>query len=240
MLKKIVLYSVALSVMFAFYTVQSVSSNTNTLNELVEIMEVVETKDMVMRSWDVYAKEENVIVLNEDEVEHVIKNKKETFNGFQWTEEQAKDHQKTVGVKSSNHGLNERVVITSYESAGQHLVSLTHQISGVDWKADTLEFITDQLNGDDVYVTVRATMAKVEGQTLDQLAEGLIDQFAGEVKEGMTESEFVSISAYTKSWDNGVAINETDQINVQVGLRDLGQPGTVDVTIGTPIITAEY
>jgi hypothetical protein len=228
--------------MFTFYTFHSVSSNAKQLSELMDIIDVVENKNIEIKSWSAYSKEENIIMGSANEIEKLIEDIKKENAHFEWINEDVQNghYRKVVGKSANADTLNERIVITSYESAGKQSISVTRQIIGKKWNADIQEQVSEKVQSDSIYFTVRGTLKEVENHDLENAAKDLVAAFSGEVKEGLTESDFVSLSAYNKNWDLGIAINQEDDINLQVGVRNSGQSDSVNVTIGTPIITTEY
>ncbi|WP_332630042.1 YwmB family TATA-box binding protein [Halalkalibacter flavus] len=242
-MKNIIIYCVLLSAIFGLYKTQAVSSDTDQLHELKEIMEVVTEENMNIRDWTVYSKQEQTKVKNAKEFDRFIVNLKDDYRDFKWVEEEVRngEYRKIVGTKSNKETIAaERIVVTAHESLDQQMVSMTYQITGDKWCEEMFEVINQKVIGNDHYVTVRTTMDREEDQELDHVASNLVESFSGEVKEGLVESHFVSVSAYTAYWGSGIAINDSEQINMQIGVRDVGNGSSVDVTIGTPIITAEY
>jgi hypothetical protein len=208
----------------------------------MDIIDVVENKNIEIKSWSAYSKEENIIVGSANEIEKLIEDIKKENAYFEWSNEDVKNghYRKVVGKSANADNLNERIVITSYESAGKQSISVTRQITGKRWSAGIQELVSEKVKSDSIYFTVRGTLKEVENHDLENAAKDLVAAFSGEVKEGLIESDFVSLSAYNKNWDLGIAINQEDDINLQVGLRNSGQSDSVNVTIGTPIITTEY
>ncbi|MCL7749956.1 YwmB family TATA-box binding protein [Halalkalibacter alkaliphilus] len=243
MIKNIILYSVIISAMFGLYKTQSVSSDTNQVHELKEMIHVATEENMSIRNWTVYSKLEKNIGTDARAFDRFVIDMKDEYRGFKWIEEEVRSgpFRKVVGTKSmAETNTDERVVITSHESTKQQMVSITYQITGEKWDEDMFDVISEKAKGDDTYVTIRATMEREANDELDRLAKNLVELFSGQVKEGLEESNFVSLSAYTEEWDSGIAINESENINLQIGVRDLGNGGSVDITMGTPIITGEY
>ncbi|MDT8858682.1 YwmB family TATA-box binding protein [Alkalihalobacillus sp. MEB130] len=242
MIKNIILYSTILSLMFGLYTFQSVSGDTIKENKLEDMMAVADKKEIAINSWIVYSKHEMKMAKDHETVDKYIVEMINEKSEFQWAEEEVRDNEyrKVVGTKKNlEMKTDERFVLTAHESMGQQMINITHQITGVDWNDEISNIITEQTQGNDNYATVKATVPR-NGQDLENLATNFVEDFAGEVKEGIIEDHFVSLSAYTNQWESGIEINATEQINLQIGVRDIGEAGTVELTIGTPIITAEY
>ncbi|GAE27417.1 hypothetical protein JCM9140_3564 [Halalkalibacter wakoensis JCM 9140] len=239
MMKNSLLYSVLVMCLVGLYSVQSVSSDTNKIAELKEIIEVTKTEKIDVQSWSVYSKFDRKMVRDSQSVDQMIQDLEKENREFDWNEENVRngEYRKRVGTKQTSIGT-ERVVITSHESAGTQMMSMTHQMSGKGWKDEMYDIISENIQGEEIYVTVQGSMKK--HMELDQMANKLVSEFSGEVKEGIAEETFISLSAYTDQWQNGISINETEKVNLQIGVRDLGNEGSVNVTIGTPIIIAEY
>ncbi|UTW70831.1 YwmB family TATA-box binding protein [Anaerobacillus sp. HL2] len=76
---------------------------------------------------------------------------------------------------------------------------------------------------------------------LYEQAEIILDEFSAQQIELLKEETFISVSAYTNTWNNLLTTNEQTNMNLQIAIRAkerLG--GKTTVTIGTPIITTEY
>lgn len=88
---------------------------------------------------------------------------------------------------------------------------------------------------------VKGQYINEDNNSLESKVTTILDKFQANQVEGLLEDDFVSISAFSSNWKDGIYSNNK-KINLQVGLR-LEQTSTKCVTnviVGTPIITIEY
>ncbi|WP_165763788.1 YwmB family TATA-box binding protein [Halalkalibacter urbisdiaboli] len=230
------------SLFFTLYTFHQANSESAKPNELTDIINMTEAQDISIESWSVYMKEDTVYAEDHQKAEAVVKELITEKTGYQWSNETPKNghYQKEVGVKNqSDQSVRERIVIATYESNGLYHITVTHQLDGKGWTDETLNKITSSLKGETIYYTVKGSKKQTGKIELEELAQLLVAGLSAEIKEGLIEDGFVSLSAYNPNWAISVPIGQSEEMNVQVGLR-VSEQETVDVTIGTPIITTEY
>ncbi|MFC0469664.1 YwmB family TATA-box binding protein [Halalkalibacter kiskunsagensis] len=240
MLKNIFIYVILFGFIFSFYTINADSSNKNTINELIDMMEVAEQKKIDIQTWSAYAKQDNIQAKTTSEVDQIIDEMQKKYMNFQWRDEKERNnhYREIIGTKHDS-GLNKRIVLTAYESHGKHEVSMTFQVVGEEWDSDIMTKLEEDLNDESIFYTVRGIIKK-EQNDLQNVAFQLVEAFSGEVEEGLKEEDFVSLSAYTDNWNSSIAVDTEKNINLQVGVRTTQNSDTINVTVGTPIITSEY
>lgn len=215
-------------------------------NELEAIMDVAAKNEMMIQSWTVYSRESVGHVDTMAEVEASFKKMMEKHFTFTWEEEEGKvDHHYVItGTKGNmERGITEKMVVTAYHISGVFDLTVTHEVSGDKWKDENLQFI-DKYNfkntdKQEVFYTVRGNIGKGVSD-LRQQAKRLVKDFEASEVEGLYESNFVSMSLITDKFTKTVKTSKNKEMNLQMGLRTTEKNDTVDVTIGTPIITTEY
>ncbi|MFK4254619.1 YwmB family TATA-box binding protein, partial [Streptomyces angustmyceticus] len=92
---------------------------------------------------------------------------------------------------------------------------------------------------EEYYFTVKALMKKQEN--IEQISTLLVKKFSVKSIEKLVEDDFVSITAYNKSWENYLTSSKKNKFNVQFGIRtNKDLQNAYNLTIGSPIITEEY
>jgi hypothetical protein len=217
-------------------------------NQLVKIIEVANQQDITITSWKVYIQESIDYVSTKDEVEEEIKQIMTIAKGYSWNNSKGNEgehHFQKIGRKTSQiNGINEQASITVYEDGEIYRISLSYEITGNEWSAESGEYIQstyqDDLKNNKVYYSVYGTKDYRKGLDLEKEADTILKDFSAERVEAMEEEQFISISAYKKDWDMKIPTKDNKQFNLQVGLRVNSEKEKVDVAIGTPIITSGY
>jgi len=89
------------------------------------------------------------------------------------------------------------------------------------------------------FFTVKALVRKKEN--IKQISTLLLKKFTANSIEKLVEDDFVSITAYNKSWKDYLSSNKKNKFNIQFGIRTNKElQDTYNLTIGSPIITEEY
>ena len=230
---------IIISFIFSFYMVSSINEKKENINELEDIYEVITKNNMTLHSWSAYSREE-LYVMNVTEVIELIDDTQKNKTDFVWSTEKIENdhHNKVVGTKN-NQSLDERIVITSYEDRNKYKVNITYQVVGDEWNSDIMNEISSNIKGSSIFYMIQGSIED-NNKNLQDLAQDLVRDFSGEVKEGVEEDQFISVSAYNPRWDLSLPLNQNDKMNLQIGVRSVPYSDNVDVTIGTPIITVEH
>ncbi|MBU9710583.1 YwmB family TATA-box binding protein [Evansella tamaricis] len=93
----------------------------------------------------------------------------------------------------------------------------------------------------DIFLRIEGTVTGYDALTVQRMGQKIVESFSADVVEQLQEETFVSLSARTPHWENGIVTNG-QQMNLQIALREIenGLGGETTVTIGTPLITTEY
>jgi hypothetical protein len=88
-----------------------------------------------------------------------------------------------------------------------------------------------------IYTCVKAyRSAKMKLALIDE-GKRYLNLFSAAPIERLQEKTFVSISAYTKTWNNAI-YTANKKMNIQAALRNDGE--RTIIVLGSPIITMEY
>ncbi|MDE5054154.1 YwmB family TATA-box binding protein [Niallia taxi] len=214
-------------------------------NELSQITKIAVQNNIQVNTWSMYIKEPIKQFTKMSDLDKAVAVYMETEKEFTWSKEQAeKGYYKIEGQKkSSKLGLKEeKVLITIYSQNNKYNLSITYDIKGKwnesKWPA-IYNLYKQKIEDYSVFYTIQGT-ANID-QSLYIEASKVMASFSGEEVQSLKEENFISLSAYTKRWENKLSIGNNEYMNLHIAYRATSQStDQVDVTIGTPIITSEY
>jgi hypothetical protein len=223
-------------------------------DDLQKILAVMDKHEIEVTDWTLYSREQLNNWKTSGEYDSEFNLLKEKTNQFEWeplTEDPQRSQMKAVATLTHNDlGVTETLSYIIYPHNDQlhsyliYNVHGTRQLSEAQWK--TLLPITESRLEDLFHKNTKIfTCATGNGSDklnlgLSEQADKLLADFSAQTIESLKEETFISISAYTNTWNNAIATNNQN-MNLQVAIRAkerLG--GKTTVTIGTPIITTEY
>lgn len=228
---------------FIFCFIFIVNQNSDASGELKhdalnDLHQLAQNHDIKLKNWSMYTKK----TVNNSEIQSVKKeiNKvKKIGTLYEWETELDEHHMMLTGTLNTNN-RDEKVIVGVIPSGDSYTVTFTHSVkgNGEDIMAQAeLVSIPFQYDYNNQYVTISGETA--DPIELNRLKEQLLfDSDAKEI-ESLKEKNFYSISGYTSKWDNGIAAIDNQLMNFQLGLRKMDN-GTIQITMGTPIITSEY
>ncbi|MEK4009703.1 YwmB family TATA-box binding protein [Peribacillus sp. FSL M8-0224] len=231
--------AVAFLILFSFliFTKGAYSQNFDVYHNLNDVLNVASENKIKVKEWRIYYRTimENV---EDDDLNRMVTTIK-SDDSFTWSEEGNDIHHKTIkGVKETNQ---EEILFTFSVIKNGKLsdVSLSYQVTGDNRlglnKIKDL-YIPVQFKKVNPYITV---VGKKGAQKLNQLEGNLLDSFSASYVEGVSERDFISVSALSSKFDERIHTKTGKSFNVQIGLRK-SKNNNVQITMGTPIITTEY
>lgn len=245
----------AMLVLIVFIAVNPFSfGETQERSELQVLLELFRGNHIELAEWKLYTRGEierfNSVELFEEGANNVMS----SMERFVWEKAESNvenEHLYVTGTYSHpTLPLTERLSVYSYPSSkNSNLMYISYEISAEPMSKDQIDLERIQQDWDATLTTLFKekpqifTMVKGRelGSTdLDERAEELLQQLSAQKVEQLTETNFVSISAYNEKWNSNL-MSKDQMMNLQLGLRQepiLG--GKTTVTIGTPIITIEY
>jgi len=213
-------------------------------NELSQITKIANQNGVSINTWSMYIKEpiQHFSTMRDldKSVSVFLKNEKE----YTWSPKKAeKDYYIIEGKKeSASLGIAEKVLIIIYSQNGKYNLSITYDIKGKwnesKWPA-IFNMYKNKIDNYSTFYTIQGT-ANIENSLYTEASQLLAD-FSGEEVQSLNENNFVSLSAYTKHWENKLPLGDNQYMNLHIAYRETSEPANkVKVTIGTPIITSEY
>lgn len=223
---------------FILFSNMSSASNLGIYKDLDTTIKASEQNDIQIKEWNIYFRimKENIDekALNQI-ISSIIRD-----SSYTWTEEGEENHHKTItGTKRKNK--DERKFIISFIKKGElYYLSLSYLIksnANLNIKKISSLNIPTQFKNESRYITVLGSTK--EGEDLKQVSNNILHSLSATYVEGLQEEKFISVSGLTNKWDHHLKTENGMTFNVQVGLRQ-SEDGTIQATIGTPIITTEY
>lgn len=216
-------------------------------NVLFEMMEVAKENQVNINSWKLYIRKPPTAVHNLSDMGKEIDKIKELEKGFIWTSKEngEEGHYISIGLKQhKSKNITERIIITAFRYGNSYKIYHSHEFEGKNWDQAISHHIDSTykhvISQNEVYYTVKGNIKEKKRIDIKKQAENILKDFNGEFVEGVIEDHFVSFSAYTSLWDSKLITRDKKYMNLQIGLRNDTDNESVDVTMGTPIITSGY
>lgn len=213
-------------------------------NELSQITQIAKQNNIFIDNWSMYIKEPIRKYSEMKDLDRTIDDIKDTEKDYSWSKKKfVKDYYKIEGKKKTSIAdLEEKVLIIIYSQSGKYNLSVTYDIKGkwdeTKWPA-IFNMYKNKIEDYSAFYTIQGT--KNINQSLYTEASKLLTNFSGEEIQSLNETKFVSLSAYTKRWENKLPLGDNQYMNLHIAYRETSEStNQVKVTIGTPIITSEY
>ena len=165
---------------------------------------------------------------------------KERFTDYVWTEENTSDYQAWTGSRVDEElGVRSTIKVMSNE---RNEIAILYSIQGEKWSDGHAAYIRKQMktgkkglfkNEPDYFACLKVRT----GDTMDKVVyKNWMKLFDATSVESAVESDFISISANSKQFENTLP----NGVNLQLAFRETQEEEGTTVTIGTPIIAFEY
>lgn len=223
---------------FILFSKISSAYNSETYKEISTILNVADQNNIEIKTWNFYYR-----IMDENLDESSLKQKISSIKNdksYSWTEDGDGNHHQTItGTNRINN--DEIQIILAYIKTGEHYnLSLSYRIQSSGnlsiSKINSFD-IPSQFEKGNRYFTVIGSIKKDE--KLKKVSANILNSLSATYVEGLQEKNFISASGLTSKWDNQIRSENGKAFNVQIGLRK-SQTGTINTTIGTPIITTEH
>ncbi|MDN4524822.1 YwmB family TATA-box binding protein [Fictibacillus fluitans] len=247
MKKSIILFFV---ILFLFHSYQVIhAQEMKSYSKLAEMKDALDRSNVTVKNWSLYTKGSIGFTEDVNGYRQQVALLKNAAQGFKWSRMKSNEHFKITGVRFSASGhVKERITLVAYPQKGKLATYLVYAAKGKGWNENVvLPFIRTYHDRVATYFEGKSsTFSCISGIHNGTMNFGLYKQaleimttFSAVPVEQLKEETFVSISAYTKQWDE--KINTAHKaMNLQIAIRNQGMGGQTAVTIGTPIITSEY
>ncbi|MDD9148251.1 YwmB family TATA-box binding protein [Sporolactobacillus sp. CQH2019] len=224
------------------------TGRTDAMDRVPLFVKALKERSAAVDSWTVYAREQQQAMDNEGEFQEKAGQMTGKFAGYAWHKIGKKDeYTGWEGVKKSKpSGTEIRITYLAYPVGSRLQTALLYQFQNHSFQADRWPAQEQQMKKDmaEIFSGQEQFFSCVKAHGSDKMSLGLSEEgerylklFSAVPIEQVDEKTFVSISAYTKTWNDGIYSGK-QKMNLQVALRN--DDGRVAITLGTPIITVEY
>lgn len=217
------------------------------LQEIEKMAHVLQKNGAHIQEWTIYTREYIPTVKNDQAFLKKLNELKKQNNQFRWTLETEHDIRKATGLYKHS-SIQEKIQLVTTVTNEQPQTYILYEVKGLNWsektrreasgivKNTTFQLFTKQPT---FFSCVKGEFSdKMKGVLLKQ-AYHLLHEFQATPIEALREETFVSVSAYTRQWENALPTNR-HPMNIQLALRKEGLGQKTTVVVGTPIITIEY
>ncbi|MCP8617460.1 YwmB family TATA-box binding protein [Salirhabdus salicampi] len=235
---------IAMIFIIAAYSIVNDKTNAKSadhLQPLQELSHILDSQSLPTSEWQINVKEkinrdidELLLAMGESYPNQSI-NMKESEEAIVY---EIIDGQKTEGI-------TEKISIVK----GHHMpyTEIRYTITGKHWDEDIEEMTKRYMNRalSHFFVKEYSIFTCVKSKTNDKIDKNIfLENFQQQTDvkwiHKITENDFLTISGYVKSWQvNSIPVNENEQMNVQIAVREGLGTGTI-ITLGTPILIVEY
>ncbi|MCO7176326.1 YwmB family TATA-box binding protein [Sporolactobacillus kofuensis] len=226
---------------------QSNNAYANDLDRIPAYVKALEQRHATVEQWIIYARENQSALVTEQQFIRETEHKKSQLHGYKWFVLQPnKGVIGWKGVKKLSNHVEVRISYVAYPEENNYQTVTLYQVVGKsfnqeNWPTMRKKITTDleQIfhNQEHIYTCVKANRSAKMKLGLIEEGNRYIKLFSGAPVERLQEKTFVSISAYTKIWNNAIYTGNK-KMNIQVALRNDGDQTII--ALGSPIITVEY
>ncbi|RNA67799.1 YwmB family TATA-box binding protein [Alteribacter keqinensis] len=203
--------------------------------------------------WHIYARNNDPNTMTKSTFEEFVQQNKGQLSMFDWAKITYENGNEVwEGIRTDiNQTVTERVTLTSIRVADDEYQAYhTYNASMIPIKHDgNTEFSMlfdnvqspEWLQQSEFFVRAEGVLPENSADDFEKWGTEITQTFSANVVESLQEASFVSISAYAPFLGTPLEANG-EPMNLQIALRknEQGLGGETTVTIGTPIITAEY
>ncbi|MCZ0754006.1 YwmB family TATA-box binding protein [Anoxybacillus sp. J5B_2022] len=245
-MKKKIWMTMMVAVLVIGYSFSKVQGN-EPLKEMKTIALVLQKNGASIEQWTIYTREYAQTMKNDSAFTKKVDELKRTFPTFQWVVEADQHVQRATGI-NEHSSMQEKIQLVTTVANKQPQTYILYELKGFGW-SETVQKNIGQIisqRSSQLFTKQPAFFSCVKGEfngkmkgVLLKQAYHLLHAFNAAPVEALTEEAFVSVSAYTRQWEN-VLPTKTHPMNIQLALRKTGLGGRTTVVVGTPIITIEY
>lgn len=210
--------------------------------KIISTVNTIKNNRGTISEWTIFYKGETVQIKSINEFKKMGTRLKQDYPSLIWNEDESKEHLiKITGSTVENLEEKELITLTASKSDGGYQVLQTYSYTGKKWSEKTYYDTLQRLdNKNDVFFTVKAKLPNSGENNLNEEANLLLEELSAVQVESLKEEDFVSISAFNDNWEYFLPTASHKKMNIQLALRKNVDESTINLTIGSPIITVEY
>lgn len=215
--------------------------------DLLTLVSILKGENIDISGWSLHAREK----LETDDMKDVqthVQTLKKNFSDWTWAFESNPEKWEATATKTSTQGIQENIQILSTLTNQNPQTYIIYEAQGKNFTQKTEQFIKEDITGTlfDIFRGNATIFSCIKGEfndkmntTLPYTVNRLLDSFQAKEIESVNEENFISASAYSTLFADGLTSNEND-MNLQLGIRTEGLGAKTTLVVGTPIITIEY
>lgn len=215
--------------------------------DLLTLVTVLQGENIDISGWSLHAREKIETSKLED-VQKYVQTLKTKFPDWTWQVTSTSDKWEATAKKASSQGFQENIQILSTLTMENPQTYIIYEVQGRNFTEKTEQFIKEDLKGtfSDIFRENTTIFSCIKGEFNDKMNTNLpftvnriLDLFEAKEMESIEEENFVSTSAYSPLFADGLTTNDKE-MNLQLGIRTERLGAQTTLVVGTPIITIEY
>ncbi|MBM7648369.1 hypothetical protein JOC78_001311 [Bacillus ectoiniformans] len=208
---------------------------------LLQMTDEVKKQEGKINEWMIHTREKT----SREQMNDVIRKIKTLFPNWEYSDVQKSKKDRLVAVHSNGH-IQQQIKL-SYDSDYQAAAYLIYTVKITDESA-LRKFMDEQFDQtySQIFNNTPPIFTCIQGEFGGKLEEVLQNQIStlllvwkAKKIEDISESGFYSLSAFSERFKETLPL-PSQQMNLQIGLRETGLGAGTNFVIGTPIITIEY
>jgi hypothetical protein len=214
--------------------------NAKNEKDLFIMASILEKEKIDIQKWSLHAREQVETDLREEKLNELM----EQYTDWTWTITEGNEKWEAIGIHSKDPSLTETLSLLSSNGFSY----LMYEVSGNEWNSEVKEVVQDRVypNFNAIFhenVTVFSCLSsELDGNMNESVSASearLLQAFQAKEMETLKEKNFVSTTSYSPLFSRAIQ-GETEQMNLQLGIRTQGMGEKTTLVVGTPIITVEY
>lgn len=230
-----VLFSLT-AVGFIFFNIANAKSE----NDLFKMASILQKENIDIDKWSLHAREE----VKAGQIEERLNQLMKQHPNWNWNIKENQEKWEATGVSPLEHGIKERISIVTSDGFS----FLIYEVDGNGWNEEIKDLVKNSIipKTDDIFqentIIFSCIYSELDGKmykSVSAYVTKLLQSFQAKEVETLKENNFVSTSAYSPLFSGSIK-GQTEEMNLQLGLRNQGLGGKTTLVVGTPIITIEY
>jgi hypothetical protein len=236
-MKKVIMVLFSLMVVgFIFFNIANAKTETN----LFKMASILEKEKIDIQKWSLHAREQ----IETGQRDEILNELMGQYPNWTWTVTEENKKWKAMGISTNDHGITETLSLISTDEISY----LMYEVNGNGWDSEVKRVVQNSVfpQFNNIFhekVTVFSCLfSELDGninEPVSAYVDHLLQKFQAKEIETLKEKNFISTSSYSPLFSGSIQ-GETEQINLQLGLRNQGMGGKTTLVVGTPIITIEY
>jgi hypothetical protein len=217
--------------------------------DLIKIISAFNAENIMLDDWSMYAREHLVNLKSEKEVKEYAEKLQQKFPNWNWSETKTSQEWEITAVSPTSKHHKEILQMMATHTKQPMDAYIIYRVSGKEWNKQTESFFTsDQYQNRlaDIFLGKPTFFSCIKGESSDKIetalpkmVKNLLSIFNAKEIEALKEDTFMSVSAHSPLFAEPI-INEKNNMNLQIGVRQEGLGANTTIVVGTPIITIEY